>query len=118
MLYSMATRLAMRPGVCTGLQVGRGVRLRRWPGPLFAWLGCSSSREAGRQKLFGSPGPERATELPQFSGLKVRLPSKSLHPRLSQFQLKKHTLSGTVTGGGCTRMHVTRSLCADEGEAG
>lgn len=67
------------------------------------------------------PRPAMATETapPPVLWLKARLPSQSLQPRrMSQFQFKKHTLSGTVTGGRGTRRHVTRPLCAKESEPG
>ena len=85
--------------------------------------GVQQSGGAARQMLLGSPlsspgwrwAPETAP--PPVLRLRARLPGKSLQPRLmSQFQLKKHTLSGTVTGGGGTRGHVTRPQCADESE--
>lgn len=79
-------------------------------------------QEAGRRKAHAVkvschlPGPELATA-PSFPGHNVRLPGKLLQPRLlSPSQLGKCSPSGTVTGGGCTRMYVTRSLCIDEHE--
>ena len=65
--------------------------------------------------------PERATRTapPPVLGLRARLPRKSPQPRLkSQFRLEQHTLSGTATGGGCTRGHVTQPRCADKRGSG
>lgn len=61
--------------------------------------------------------PERATRTapPPVRRLRARLPGKSPQPRLkSEFWLQQHTLSGTATGGVCTRGHVTWPRWADE----
>lgn len=64
-----------------------------------------------------SSKPEWATRTapPPVRRLRARLPRKSLQPRLkSEFWLEQHTLSGTATGGVCTKGHVTRPRWADK----
>lgn len=53
---------------------------------------------------------------PQFVGLRERLPISHSNPDKCLFQFNKRTLSGTVTGGGYTRMHSTQPLSTSEGE--
>lgn len=93
-------------------------------------LGCEGGQdglqpdwEAGKQMLYGTPLSSPGLRWPQS-----RLPVPRAEVEASQevtptqttvsVLVQEHSLSSTVTGGVCTRMHVTRLLCASEGELG
>lgn len=107
------------PGLGKGFSLKGGAKMPLSLAGVQQWRGGGAERQMLLGSPLSSPGWRWATETarPPVLRLRARLPRKSLQPRLmSQFQLKKQTLSGTVTGGGRTRAHGTRPQCADEGE--